>query len=49
LRALVAEAIEQHLPKRQFKVLKAAEESERDIISRLVRVATSGIGGEDAS
>jgi hypothetical protein len=51
LRRLVQQAIEQHLPKRQFKVLKAAEESERAIIGRLVRIATSsttGIGGEDA-
>ena len=52
LRRLVQQAIKQHLPKRQFKVLKAAEESERAIIGRLVRIATSGttgIGGEDAS
>jgi hypothetical protein len=37
LRALVQETIEQHLPAEQFNVLKAAEESEREIISRLVR------------
>ena len=52
LRRLVQQAIEQHLPKRQFKVLKAAEESERAVIGRLVGIATSdttGIGGEDAS
>jgi hypothetical protein len=36
LRALVGEAIEQHLPAHQFEVLKAAEESEREIITRLV-------------
>lgn len=36
LRALVQEAIERHLPQEQFEVLKAAEESEREIISRLV-------------
>jgi hypothetical protein len=36
LRALVQEAIERHLPQDQFEVLKAAEESEREIISRLV-------------
>ena len=41
LRSLVQEAIEQHLPPEQFDVLKAAEESEREIISRLVRTATS--------
>src|SRR5262249_58773764 len=52
LRRVVQQAIGQQLPKRQFKVLKAAEESERAIIGRLVRIATSGatgIGGEDAS
>jgi len=36
LRTLVRETIEQHLPAEQFEVLKAAEESEREIISRLV-------------
>jgi hypothetical protein len=36
LRALVQSAIEQHLPPEQFEVLKAAEKSERTIISRLV-------------
>ena len=41
LRSLVQEAIEQHLPPEEFDVLKAAEESEREIISRLVRTATS--------
>jgi hypothetical protein len=36
LRALVQETIEQHLPPEQFEILKAAEESERDTIMRLV-------------
>jgi hypothetical protein len=36
LRALVQAAIEIHLPAKQFKVLKAAEQSERKIITRLV-------------
>jgi hypothetical protein len=36
LRAIVQEAIEVHLPAAQFEVLKAAEESEREIIGRLV-------------
>jgi len=36
LRSLVQEVIERHLPPDQFEVLKAAEESEREIISRLV-------------
>jgi hypothetical protein len=36
LRAIVQEAIEYHLPAKQFEVLKAVEESEREIISRLV-------------
>jgi hypothetical protein len=36
LRALVQETIERHLPPEQFEKLKAAEESERDLIARLV-------------
>src|SRR5262245_47315651 len=36
LRRLVQRKIEKHLPRRQFEVLKAAEESEREIITRLV-------------
>jgi hypothetical protein len=42
LRSLVAEAIENHLPKQQFAILKAAEESERDIIRQLVGDAING-------
>jgi hypothetical protein len=41
LRELVQIVIEQHLPKRQFEILKVAEASEREIIKRLV----GGIGG----
>ena len=41
LRAIVEMAIENHLPADQFEVLKAAEASEREIISRLV----GGLGG----
>jgi hypothetical protein len=41
LRQIVQDAIERHLPADQFEILKAAEESERKIISRLVRRATS--------
>jgi len=37
LRGLVRSVIEDHLPPRQFSVLKAAEESERDIIAKMVR------------
>jgi hypothetical protein len=40
LRDLVQSAIERHLSPRQFKILKAAEESERTLIRRLV----SGLG-----
>jgi hypothetical protein len=40
LRALVQDTIECHLPPDQYAVLKAAEESERKIISRLVGKAT---------
>jgi hypothetical protein len=36
LREIVREAIEQHLPPDQFEVLKAAEESEREVEMRLV-------------
>src|SRR5215831_6946317 len=41
LRALVQETIKQHLPPDQFAVLKAAEQSEREIITRLVGRGTS--------
>ena len=37
LRGLVREVIEQHLPPRQFKILKAAEQSELALIRRLTR------------
>ncbi|HEY8005859.1 MAG TPA: hypothetical protein VIE66_03415 [Methylocella sp.] len=40
LRQLVQEAIEQHLPPHEFKVLKAAEESERTAIKAFVRRAS---------
>src|SRR5215472_15117712 len=40
LRTLVQEAIELHLPPEQFEILKAAEESERDVITRLVGKVT---------
>src|SRR5215471_11141296 len=40
LRALVQQAIEQHLPPEQFAILKAAEQSERELITRLVGTAT---------
>jgi hypothetical protein len=36
LRAIVKDAIEEHLPPDQFEVLKVAEASEREIIARLV-------------
>jgi hypothetical protein len=37
----VQETIEQHLPPDQFEVLKAAEQSEREIITRVVGRVTS--------
>jgi hypothetical protein len=37
LRTLVRLAIEDHLPPHQFKVLTAAEDSERTLIRQLVR------------
>jgi hypothetical protein len=36
LRTLVQDAIERHLPPEQFEILKAAEESERELIGRLI-------------
>jgi hypothetical protein len=36
LRDIVSNAIEKHLPEHQYEVLKAAEESERKLIARLV-------------
>jgi hypothetical protein len=36
LRAMVRNTIERHLPRQQFEVLKAAEQSEREIITKLV-------------
>jgi hypothetical protein len=36
LRTIVVAAIELHLPSEQFEVLKAAEQSERELITRLV-------------
>jgi hypothetical protein len=41
LRDLVRQAIEHHLPPDQFAVLKAAEESERIEIRRLVEAASA--------
>ena len=38
---IVQDAIERHLPADQFEVLKAAEESERKIIRRLVNKVAS--------
>jgi hypothetical protein len=45
LRALVREAIEDHLPPHQFRILKAAEESERELLTSLI---DSMAGGEAA-
>jgi hypothetical protein len=42
LRHLVRDAIEQHLPRHQFDVLKAAEESERDLLRVMVGQLNSG-------
>jgi hypothetical protein len=45
LRALVLEAIEQHLPQKQFEILKAAEESERELLESLIDAARYGMDG----
>jgi len=37
LRLLVQNAIERHLPQREFEILKIAEQSERDLLKSLVR------------
>jgi hypothetical protein len=42
LRQLVRKVIERHMPKRQFAILKAAEESECDAITSLVARAIGG-------
>jgi hypothetical protein len=42
LRGLVQEAIEQHLPPKQFKILKIAEESERDLLRAMVGQLSAG-------
>ena len=39
LRAIVEDAIHRHLPPQRFQVLKAAEESERQIIASFVKGA----------
>jgi hypothetical protein len=41
LRQLVQDAIEEHLPPEQYNILKVVEQSERDIISKLVGRVTS--------
>jgi hypothetical protein len=43
MRELVREAIERHLPADQFRILKAAEESERALIRQLVAVARGAL------
>jgi hypothetical protein len=43
LRSLVTAAIEIHLPKEQFAILRAAEQSERTIIRQLVGEAVNGV------
>lgn len=36
LRAIVLQAIERHLPEHQYEVLKVAEQSERELLTRLI-------------
>jgi hypothetical protein len=43
LRGLVRDAIERHLPPDEFKILKVAEESERELLTSLMAVATRGV------
>jgi len=46
LRELVQDVIERHLPEHQFQVLKAAEESERQLIGGLVAMAKRALNSE---
>ena len=48
LRTIVEAAIELHLPSEQLEVLKAAEESERELITSLVERMAGGAGPEAA-
>jgi hypothetical protein len=41
--ALLEQAIQQHLPPEQFRVLKAAEKSEQELIGGLIGMATRSI------
>jgi hypothetical protein len=45
LRDMVRNCIEQHLPPEQFEVLKAAEESEREMLRNWVRTQRGGLAG----
>ena len=45
LRSIVSDAIDIHLPQQQFEALKAAEESEREVIARLVGQVAPASGG----
>jgi hypothetical protein len=46
LRALVQVVIEDHLPQHQFEILKAAEESERELLYQLIRPSDFRAEGE---
>jgi hypothetical protein len=47
LRELVQTAIEEHLPAEEYEVLKAAEASERELLTSLIRTATNGQAGDE--
>jgi hypothetical protein len=47
LRELVKTAIEEHLPAEEYEVLKAAEASERELLTSLIRTATNGQAGDE--
>jgi hypothetical protein len=49
LRTIVQEVIERHLPPEQFEILKAAEESERAVISNFIRRPIDDEGMEGPS
>jgi hypothetical protein len=45
LRELVQTTIEQHLPADEYEILKTAEQSERELLTSVIRTATAGQAG----
>ena len=47
LRGLVREAIEDHLPADELKILKVAEESERELLTAFVKEAPTRLAKDE--